>query len=114
MIETGDILYVPILYQPIGHDAQLQQVSAPSPELSGPYRCLRQVWLQVKIGLCSKGACLQGPSKPHACLMCDLRKPRSAHQLTIEVAEMHGVPVVFFSSVPNAVLGGTMAVIDKR
>ena len=66
MIETGDILYVPILYQPIGHDAQLQQVSAPSPEPSGPYRCLRQVWLQVKIGLRSKVACSQAANKPPA------------------------------------------------
>jgi hypothetical protein len=50
----------------IGHDAQLQQVPAPSPKLSGPYRCPRKVWLQVEIGLGSKGSCMQGSNKPHA------------------------------------------------
>ena len=69
MIERKNILYTSILYQPITHDAQLQQVSAPSPRYSGPYRCLRQVWLQVKIGLCSREDCLQISSKPHA-YMC--------------------------------------------
>jgi hypothetical protein len=73
--EKRDTLYISILYQPIGHDAQLQQVSAPSPEFSGPYRCLGQIWLQVEIGLAGREpGCRDRISYMH---LYDLGKTRS-------------------------------------